>query len=397
MSNPFHSLFNSDDRIVVGVMSGTSVDAVDVATVRVKGSGLDLQFDVLGMFSSPFEPELAKEVLKNSAPETSSVRSVTLLNVRLAHSFAQAIGEALEAIDQSMDDVDAIGLHGQTLYHQPEGVTVAGLSISSTLQVGDPSVLANLIGCPVVGDFRLADMALGGQGAPLVPYFDYVSFRHETESRLLLNLGGIANFTVLPANCGMNDVTAFDTGPANMVLDGLSNQLYGESFDENGSHAAKGDVDEIWLSELTTHPYFDSVPPKSTGRELFSSDYTDQFIRTAEKRGLSKSDMLATASALTIRSIFEAYERFVAPSTTVDRIIVSGGGVYNDVLLSGLQKIFGGIIVETTAEHGLDPRAKEAVCFAILAHETLNGVVTNLPSVTGARHSTILGKICIPA
>ncbi|GMQ83067.1 MAG: anhydro-N-acetylmuramic acid kinase [Rhodothermia bacterium] len=397
MSDPLQNLFSSDERLVVGVMSGTSVDGIDVATVRVSGSGSAIQFDILGMHTSPFEPDLSEEILKNSVPETSSVRSLTLLNARLAHAFARAIRDGLEAIGQSMDDVDAVGLHGQTVYHQPEVVSIAGLAVSGTMQVGDPSVLANLLGCTVVGDFRLADMALGGQGAPLVPYFDYVCFRHEKEGRLLLNLGGIANITVLPANCAMSDVTAFDTGPANMVLDGLSKRLYGEDFDKNGSYAAAGNIDDEWLSELMAHPYFRSKPPKSTGRELFSAAYVDQFIHTAETRGFSKFDMLATASALTIRTIFDAYERFIAPNKSIDRLIASGGGVYNDVLLSGLKNIFEGVIVETTAEHGLDPGAKEAACFAVLAHETLNGVATNLPSVTGAHHSTILGKICIPA
>lgn len=385
-----------EERLVVGVMSGTSVDAIDVATVRVAGSGSAIEFGVLGMHASPLGAELVAEILKNSDPETSSVRSLTLLNVRLAHAFENAIRDGLGAIGQSTEEVDAIGLHGQTVYHQPEDVSIAGLAVSGTMQIGDPSVLANLIGCPVVGDFRLADMAVGGQGAPLVPYFDYVCFRHEKEGRLLLNLGGIANMTVLPADCAMSEVKAFDTGPANMVLDGLSKRLYGQDFDENGSLAVSGTVDDEWLSELMAHAYFKTEPPKSTGRELFSAAYVTQLIQTAESRGLPNSDLLATASALTIQSIFDAYERFVKPFTTIDRLIASGGGVKNDVLLGGIRKSFDGVIVETTAEHGLDPGFKEAVCFAVLAHETLNGVPTNLPSVTGARRSTILGKICIP-
>ncbi len=396
MSSRFRDLFEQKDRTVAGVMSGTSMDGVDVAVVRLSGSGTSLEVEVLGALTFAMEAELATVLKKNVNEQTSSVREIALLNVRLAHVYADAIRETIRDLGLGVDDLDAIGSHGQTLYHQPTAERVGGKSVSGTLQIGDASVLSNLLQIPVVGDFRPADMALGGQGAPLVPYFDFVSFRSETEGRLLLNLGGIANFTVLPAACTLGEVVAFDTGPANVVVDGLASRLLGAACDRNGEVASAGQVNEELLDELLKEPYFSLSPPKSTGRELFSTAYIDALLDRAAELAIDNADLFSTATALTYHSISRAWREFVARDVPIHRLIVAGGGVHNAAIMHGLRSDFGDVAVETTAEHGIDPDAKEAICFAVLAHETLNGVPSNVPSATGASRATILGKICLP-
>ncbi|HMB89710.1 MAG TPA: anhydro-N-acetylmuramic acid kinase, partial [Rhodothermales bacterium] len=290
--------------------------------------------------------------------------------------------------------LDLIGSHGQTVHHIPDATACAGQRITSTLQIGDPSVLANLLGVPVVGDFRVADMALGGQGAPLVPYFDYVYFADESETRGLLNLGGIANLSVLPASGGADEVTAFDTGPANMVMDALARHFFGQSYDTHGALAAQGIISNTLLAQLLADPYFEQSPPKSTGRERYGAPFVKKLL--AQAGDLSPHDLLATATMLTVASVYQSYARFFRDHQPLDVLIISGGGRHNDFLLQKLTDSFAPIPVRTVDDYGLDADAKEALCFAVLAHETINGVTTNLPSVTGASRGTLLGKICMP-
>jgi anhydro-N-acetylmuramic acid kinase len=389
-------LIDKDRRLMAGVMSGTSVDAVDVAFAYVEGSGPSLRVEPVGAGTAPIPDALRRIVEDNMVIETSSVRDLTLLNVRLAHLYADAVREASERSGVAISDIDAIGLHGQTLWHQPDPTELAGMEVAATLQIGDPSVLANLVGLPVVGNFRAADMALGGQGAPLVPYFDWAVFRSGSEDRILLNLGGIANVTALTAGGRLEDVLAFDTGPANTVLDALARRFLDARFDVDGTAARRGTASDALLDEMLGHPWFASSPPKSTGRELFSERYVDAFIDKARGFGLGQEDLFTTAAELTIRSVGRAYESFVAPSVRPSCVIVSGGGVHNPVLMEGLSRVFAGIPVESSAEHGIDPDAKEALCFATLAHETLSGAPSNVPSATGAADRAILGTICIP-
>jgi anhydro-N-acetylmuramic acid kinase len=248
----------------------------------------------------------------------------------------------------------------------------------------------------VVGDFRSADVALGGQGAPLVPYFDYVTCTAPDEDRGLLNLGGIANLTVLPADGAQNEVRAFDTGPANMVIDALAERLFNEPYDPDGQHAADGTPDHDLLADLLEGDFFHREPPKSTGREDFGADYVDQLLGAAQSRSLSPDDTMATATLLTAGSVYQAYARYVRPDQSIDALIVSGGGVHNDALMTMLENAFSPIPVRSASAYGLDADAKEALCFAVLAHETVNGVPTNLPSVTGASDATLLGSISVP-
>ncbi len=387
-------VFSTRSRTVVGLMSGTSLDGIDVVVARIEGSGPGLLIEPLAHGAFPFPAELRADLLRNSDPDTSSVKEISQLNVRLALAYADAVKATCRLADTDIGPIDLVGSHGQTIHHIPDPEPCAGIPVSSTLQIGDPSVLAQLLGVPVVGDFRVADMALGGQGAPLVPYFDYVTFTHPGENRLLLNLGGIANLTWLPASGAPDEVIAFDTGPANMVLDALADHLLGLPFDPDGHHAGQGNPDEALLSELLAEEYLLRPPPKSTGRERYGAPFVQRLL--TKMSGRPSADILATAAALTIRSVHEAYNRFLSPLGSPDILIVSGGGLHNQTLLQGLAAAFAPIPVGRADSYGIDSDLKEALCFAVLAHETVNGVPTNLPSVTGASRPTLLGKICLP-
>lgn len=392
-------LIEKESRVVAGLMSGTSLDGVDAVIARLTGSGRSMQFEQLAFVSVPYPDKLRSLLLCNSAPEGSSVRDLSQLNVRLAQVYAEAVTKAAAEAGLQVADLDLVGSHGQTVHHVPDPSECAGADVISTLQIGDPSVLANLLDVPVVGDFRVADMALGGQGAPLVPYFDYVGFTDENETRGLLNIGGIANISVLPAGLESPDgVFAFDTGPGNMLSDTLTKRYYRTPYDAGGAHAAAGRFDEAVLADLLSHPYFTHPPPKSTGRELFDDAFADRVAtRVIEARqDAGADDVIATAAMLTVLSVYQAYARFIRDRHTLDVLIVSGGGMHNDFVMDRLAQTFAPIQVRTVDEYGVSSDAKEALCFAVLAHETINGVPTSLPSVTGARRATLLGKICVP-
>ncbi len=392
----FSALFDSTTRLVAGLMSGTSLDGIDAAIARISGSGTAMSTELLAFAHQPYAAELQNVLLQNADEASSSVRDLTLLGTRLADLYAEAVRAALDQMALGPSDLDLMGIHGQTVCHVPKPADCAGAEVRGTLQVGNPSVLANRLGVPVVGDFRAADMALGGQGAPLVPYFDYVYFTDAHETRGLLNLGGIANLTVLPAGGGPSDVTAFDTGPANMVIDALARRLFQRGYDADGALAAEGTRDPGWLADLLDDPYFAVPPPKSTGRARFGTGYAEQLVEEGRARGCSAHDLMATATALTAYSVYQAYAQFIRDTAPLDVLIASGGGIYNRTLMGRLSDAFAPIPVRTAADYGLDPDAKEALCFAVLAHETVNGVPTNLPSVTGAARPTLLGSLSLP-
>jgi anhydro-N-acetylmuramic acid kinase len=398
MRRPLRELFADEPRLVIGLMSGTSLDGVDAVLVRLQGTGRTMEMEVISAHTRPYPDALRRLILKNSAEESSSVLELSQLNVRIAREYAHAIDELLARAGVSPDDVAVIGSHGQTVHHVPDPLVCADEPVRSTLQIGDPSVLAALTGIPVVGDFRVADMALGGQGAPLVPYFDYVAFADDEESRGLLNLGGIANITALPAGGSASDVIAFDTGPANMIIDSLSARFFGEAFDKDGRRAASGHADDellVWL--LTSDPYLDRPPPKSTGREHYDETFVDELVRRGRSANLNETDILATATAFTAVSVYQAYARYIRTERPIDTLIVAGGGRRNPVLMQKLADSFAPIRVVPIDEFGIESDVKEALCFAVLAHEYLNGVPTGMPSVTGASHAAMLGKLSFPA
>lgn len=375
------------ERLIAGCMSGTSLDGIDVAIVRISGSGREIALTVEAADDRPWPADIREELLTIADPSNGFDLSQAYscpLHPRLASIYAEVISDVAQGAGFDVSELDAVGNHGQTIFHDPGAAT--------TIQLGDPVRMAELLGVTVVADFRQADVALGGQGAPLVPYMDWALFTHDTDHRLLLNLGGIANVTSLPPNATPSDVTAFDTGPANMIVDALATRLLGRARDENGLVALRGQACESVLDELMMHDYFQQVPPKSTGRELFGTEMVDRFMALTSK--LSSEDILATAAAWTARSIAQAVQEFVAGTPTL--MWVSGGGVHNQAIMRGLRERMPGLNIESFAATGFDPDAKEAVCFAVLAHEALNGIPTGLPSVTGARSRTFSGKICIP-
>ena len=391
--SPLARLLPPPERLVVGLMSGTSLDGIDAAVVRLAGTGRELRFDVLGFETLPL-PGALRAAIRAAAEDAASPSALARLHVRLAHAFADAADAALATAGLTSADLDLAGSHGQTVQHLPQPAALAGREVAVTLQIGDAATLAHRLGCPVAYDFRAADVARGGQGAPLVPYFDWAAYSSPTESRLLLNLGGIANVSVLPAGAALADVTAFDTGPANMVVDQLAARFFGVGYDADGALAAAGTAHHDLLALLLEDPYFAQPPPKSTGRERFGEAFVDRLVEQGQALGCTPHDLIATATALTARSIADAVRRS-DPDGHPARLIASGGGIHNPALMQMLADAFPHTRLETTAAHGLDPDAKEAVCFAVLAHELLNGQPTNLPSVTGASGPALLGSLCL--
>jgi anhydro-N-acetylmuramic acid kinase len=315
------------------------------------------------------------------------------LNVLVAHFFADAVKKVVRKAHIPLSSIDLIGSHGQTVHHLPVARRAFGKLIHSSLQIGDPSTIAQLTGIVTVGDFRTADMAAGGQGAPLVPYFDYLMFRSKKRNRLLLNIGGIANVTALPRNCSIRDVMAFDTGPGNMIVDALMSQWYGKKFDTSGRTALRGELLPGLLLSLVSHPYFRRKPPKSTGRELFGALFLPQLERLL--RRTKREDILATVTELTPFAVFDQYNRYIASRMKADEVLVSGGGAHNRAMMEALCDYFQPAPVRSVESAGFSADAKEAVCFAVLANETISEHPANIPQVTGAIRPVILGKICL--
>jgi len=388
--------------IVAGVMSGTSADGVDVALCRVSAAKDGTpRVKVLGHLAFEYDAKLRAAVLAAMDAKATSAAELARLSWRLGEVYA----ECVEATALEVGIVpELVAMHGQTIYHQAEATKYLGHPVRCTWQIGEASVVAERLGLTVVSDFRPADMAAGGQGAPLVPMLDYCMFRHATKSRLLLNLGGIANVTALPAGGGVEDVLAFDTGPANMVVDACMQKLYGKRMDVGGGHAAKGRVIQQVMQELMTAKYFSAPPPKSCGREEFGAEFVARFIALCEKAGAKKHDVIATATAFTAETVIDAYRRFCwphlgqkSPLAKATELIVAGGGAKNATLMRMLTDGFGqfGIRVLTTETAGLAIDAKEAAAFALLGWLTWHGLPGNVPSATGAVRPVVLGRVTL--
>ncbi|QJC50318.1 anhydro-N-acetylmuramic acid kinase [Paenibacillus albicereus] len=384
--------------LAVGLMSGTSLDGVDAAVVRFEGEGLGTTAELLHFHTQPYDEPLREALRRLCEPGAADVQDLCGMNAWLGGRFAEAARAAVSEAGLAMADIDFVSSHGQTVWHMPEPPANSPFLAPSTLQLGDLSVLAARTGVPAVGDFRPADMAHGGQGAPLVPYGDLVLLRHPDRGRLLQNIGGIGNCTVLPAGAGPDDVAGFDTGPGNMVIDRVVQRLTDGrlAYDADGALAAQGTAHEGLLAELLAHPYFVQPPPKSTGRELFGSDYAAELLARAESLGLSTADAVATATALTARSIADALRRFVLPHLRIDEVIVSGGGARNRTLMRMLAERLPEQRVADSGEFGLPGDAKEAVLFALLGYHFLLGIPNSLPSVTGASRAAVMGKLALP-
>jgi len=368
--------------IAAGIMSGTSLDGIDVAIVRIEGTGWETRVKLLQFHTEPYSPAVRSALMAVSNCETHT-REIARLHFLLPELYAAAFEKA-----RGKRRVALIGCHGQTIFHEGAPARVLGRRIASTLQIGDGSVLAERTGVAVVSDFRTRDVAAGGRGAPLVPFVDYLAFRHSQRGRVLLNLGGIGNITWIPAGARPGDVVAFDTGPGNMVMDQLVAHYTGgrRGFDTSGRWAARGQVNEAVLRTLLRNPYYRAKPPKTAGRE----QYGGEFIARLLGAGLTPEDTLATATALTAATVAEGIHRF-APGAA--EIIVSGGGAHNLTLIDMLRQRLPHSLLRRTSELGWPEDAKEAMAFAVLAYETWHGRPSNLPSATGAKKPVILGKI----
>jgi len=382
---------------VLGLMSGTSADGIDVALARISGAPPHLHAKLLGHTSSNFPAALRKEILRVAEQHPITARELSQLNFRLGEVFAEAALAACRTFRVSPKRIGLIGSHGQTIFHQGNRAPYLGRPTASTLQIGEPSVIAARTGITTVGDFRPADIALGGQGAPLVPYADYLLYRHEKLGRVSLNLGGIANITVIPASAKPPDIIAFDTGPANMLIDALvAHFSHGrQRFDRGAQLAMKGRDIPLLNSLLLKEPYLYEPPPKSTGREYFGEEYLRKLLQIGRKYRARPNDLIRAATWFSAVSVRLAIELFVLPKTKVHQLIVSGGGANNPLLCSILSEFYqhNGIEVLKSSRFGIPIDAKEAFAFALLAYETFHGRPSNLPSATGARGPAILGKI----
>jgi anhydro-N-acetylmuramic acid kinase len=316
------------------------------------------------------------------------------LNFLLGEFFAEALLEACRRAQVPPQSLDLIGSHGQTIYHQAVATEFYGRTIASTLQLAEPAVIAERTGIPVVADFRPADMAAGGQGAPLVPYVDYLLYRDQQLGRVALNIGGIANITAIPPAAAPDQVIAFDTGLGNMVIDALVSQFSRGTmgYDRDGRMAASGVTNDGLLGELMGSTYLAQPPPKSAGREQFGVEFVTRLL----EHGLPPANLVATATAFSAHSIADAVKRFVTPRMPLHEMIVSGGGLHNPELMGDLKKLLSGVEFRASNDFNIDTDAKEAIAFAVLAHETYHGRPANLPSATGARHPAILGKLVRP-
>lgn len=379
---------------VAGIMSGTSADGIDVAVVRITPSGRRPKLELLAHAAFPFPAPLRRAILAAMNSSATSTAELARLNWRLGLAYAEAVAGILK---RHRIKIDLIGCHGQTLYHQPAATRYAGRAFACTWQAGEAQAITAALRVPVVSNFRPADMLAGGQGAPLVPLLDFVLFAHPRRGRVLQNIGGIANLTAIPAGASPNAVLAFDTGPGNMVIDWLAQELFQKPFDQNGELAAGGKVLVPVLQAALRNSYFRTKPPRTAGREQFGREYAAEFLRQCRRHSAEDRDALATATALTAETIARSYARFVHPrmkGRPVD-YIVSGGGARNRTLMAMLQARLDPLGCELAAsgDFGLPVEAKEAAAFALLAWQTWHRLPGNVPAATGAKRAVILGQV----
>jgi len=380
--------------IVAGVMSGTSADGINVALVRIQGRGFRSRLELLAHYQFPYPTNVRRAVLAMMNAKATSVADLSRTNFLLGELYSDAVRAAQR---RARLECELVGCHGQTLYHQGNPALFLGRRIACTWQTGEAAIINAKLGVPVVSDFRPADMAAGGKGAPLVPFLDYVLYRHRRYGRIVQNLGGIGNLTAIPPRALPENVVAFDTGPGNMVIDAVTEQLFDRPYDRNGRLAARGEPIERVLQQVLRHPFFRQKPPKTAGREQFGREFVREFLRLC--RRAAENDIVATATALTPRSIGIAVRRFVLPLVDPPlrfrEFVVSGGGTKNSTLMRMIREELAPLKmrVRTSDEFGLPAEAKEAVAFALLAYQTWRRMPSNVPSATGAQRPAILGKV----
>ena len=394
--------------IVAGVMSGTSADGINVALVRIEQSGSHVAclappaggqecppytLRVMGHAEYPYPRRVRGAVLAAMNASRASVADLARLNFLLAELYAEAV---LATQRKFRTLAELVGCHGQTLYHQGEPASYLGRKLAVTWQTGEGAVIAARVGVPVISDFRPADMAAGGKGAPLVPFLDFLLYRDARVGRIVQNIGGIANLTAIPAGASAERVIAFDTGPGNMVMDALAAKCFGKAYDRGGKIAASGKVQEKVVARVLREAYFRRQPPKTAGREQFGREFVEKLVKLCGRAG--KRDVVATATALTSRSIADAVRRLVTAEASYREFVVSGGGAKNSTLMGMLRTELRplGLQLRSSDEFGLPAEAKEAAAFALLAYQTWNRLPSNVPAATGAKRAAVLGKISYP-
>ena len=388
--------------IVAGVMSGTSADGINVALVRIQGRGFRSRLELLAHYEFPYPSEVRRAVLRAMNAKSAAVADLARLNFTLGELYAKSVQAAQR---RAKLECELVGCHGQTIYHQGAPSNFLGCQVACTWQTAEAAIIAANLGVPVVSDFRPADMAAGGTGAPLVPFLDYVAFRHRRFGRIVQNIGGIGNLTAIPPRATPDEVFAFDTVPVNMVIAAIAEHFFDRAYDRNGRFAAKGDPIERVVRRLLRRAFFRQPPPKTAGREQFGEEFVQELLRLC--RHAEADDVIATATALTARSIALAVRSFVLPADAVNvpagsrspsryrEFVVSGGGTRNGTLMRMIREELAPLKMRvlTTDDFGLPAEAKEAIAFALLAYQTWRRLPSNIPSATGAQQPAILGKV----
>jgi len=384
------SLIDKNEKLIVGLMSGTSKDGIDAALVRLRGKGVNTKIELVEFTCLDYSAEIRERLDK--LVEQCTLKEISDLNFLIGEEFAKAALEVIDKAGLSTTEIDLIGSHGQTVYHNPPSYKDG---IPSTLQIGEIDVIAEKTGITTAGDFRTRDIAAGGEAAPLVSYLDYLLFRKPGKVSIAQNIGGIANATVVTEN--IDDVIAFDTGPGNMLMDKIIQLTTGgkEKYDNEGKFASQGSVNVDLLNKLKADPYYAHPPPKSTGEELFGNEMTLTLYGYIENEMITLEDMVATLMTLTVDSITDSYEKFIFPKWDVSEIIFSGGGCKNPILMEKLIAELAPIKCSASDDYGIPSDAKEAVAFAVLANELVSGNTNNLPGVTGAQGKVPMGKIAV--
>ena len=372
----------------IGIMSGTSLDGVDTVLVEIENYGINTKLKVIEYNEYPMPASTRMKIKQACDEKNSHVDLICSLNFEIGYLFVEAVKSLFEKANFNSSQLDFIATHGQTIYHIP---FQRDDLISSTLQIGEPAILAYEFNTTVISNFRVMDMAAKGQGAPLVPYSEYILYSEKGKNIALQNIGGIGNVTLLNEDLDIDQIEAFDTGPGNMMINEACRLLYNQPFDHDGYHASQGHIIDEMLEELMNHPYMNKLPPKSTGREEFGENYVKELIE--KYNGYDKNDYIKTFTYFTAKSIEYHYRRDIMSKCHLDKVIVGGGGSHNQTLMKMIKALLYDIEVYTQDEIGYSSDAKEAIAFAILGNETLHQHFSNVKSATGAKHNVVLGNI----
>lgn len=389
------SLMKKSKRLAIGLMSGTCTDGIDAALIQIEGSYTNTNVQLLEFITIPYDLDLRTKLLQLSSGSFGGSYEISKMNFLLGNLFANACLSVCEKAKILPTEVDFIASHGHTIYHQPIAEEYHGHTVTSTLQIGEPSVIRERMNCPVISDFRVRDMAAGGLGAPLVPYAEYLLYRSDNKNIGLQNIGGIGNITYIPSNAKLEDILAFDTGPGNMIIDALVS-IYTDqkqNYDNSGTIASTGMVNEGLLQWLLMDPYLSMTPPKTTGREYYGDDFVKKLMFKSNDMKLSFPDLIATATMFTAKAIEISVKKHLPKLP--DLLIVGGGGSQNKTLMKYISHTLSNCKVITNEDIGFDSNAKEAIAFAILGNETLFGNTNNVPLATGAKHAVVMGKITL--